>query len=373
MKSFAALGAAGVLGGTGLLNGCAGRAPEWQLLPHMGTSADLEPLKSAAARINVLYGAATQRDTLQSDSAFAAHFAEECALLVPENELKWETVEPEPGDFDFGPGDWLADFAAQNQMAFRGHCLVWHRQCPRWAGSGTSGEAQQQLTQHILETVSHFAGRTHSWDVVNEAVDPHRRGGLRNTAWLNAIGPSYIELAFRAAREADPNAILVYNETGLEYDTRNGAARRAATLELLRRLKFAEAPVGALGMQAHLSASDNRLHADQLREFIRAVASLGLQVFITELDVSDRAVPPDLELRDAMVGKSYRDFLKAVLQEPAITAVLTWGLSDRYTWLSTYDPRTDGRPVRPLPLDASLRPKTALYAMLESFRGAPVR
>ncbi len=353
--------------------GCGSQFPGLQPLLRKSTITELEPLKAAAARQNVLFGAATQQQILQSDSNFAALFAQQCAVLVPENELKWETVEPEPGIFNFEAGDALADFAAGNQAKFRGHCLVWHQQIPSWAGNGA--DAQKQLTDHISQTVGHYAGRVHSWDVVNEAINPSdgRADRLRDTVWLRSLGPSYIDLAFRTAAEADPDAILVYNETGLEYETGDSQARRAAVLELLGRLRTEEVPVHALGIQAHLVGSENRFRADKLQEFVRAVADLGLQVFITELDVIDKHLPGDIGVRDSMVANAYQRFLDAVLREPAVTTIITWGLSDRYTWLATFMPRSDHEPVRPLPLDSDLQPKSALYAMLESFRAAAPR
>ncbi len=332
-------------------------------------------LKEVAGQKSVLFGAATMQATLLADPSFAAAFANHVGLLAPENDLKWETVEPQPGIFNFAPGDWLADFAAQHDMLFRGHCLVWHQQIPSWAGANVSAAAAAaQLTSHITETASHFAGRMHSWDVVNEAINPEdgRSDGLRKTRWLQTIGPSYIELAFRTAAEADPHALLTYNDYGLELDSSDGDRRRAGTLKLLSGLLAAGVPVHALGIQAHLRA-DVRFNATKLTDFIQHVADLGLQIFITELDVADRALPADIQTRDSVVANVYQDFLQTVLAQPAVKAIITWGLSDRYTWLSQYAPRFDGQPVRPLPLDASMKAKPALWAVMDALNATEAR
>lgn len=256
----------------------------------------------------------------------------------------------------------------------RGHCLVWHQQVPAWAGHGASAaEVQAQLVSHISNTVQHYAGSIHSWDVVNEALDPAsgRSDGLRNTVWLQALGPSYIETAFRTAAAAGPKALLVFNDYGFESDSSDADRRRYSALRLLSGLRSKGVPVHALGMEAHLSASGSGF--SKLKDFLREIADLGLQIFITELDVSDQSLPGDPSRRDEIVARVYQDFLETVLAQPAVTTVLTWGLSDRYTWLDAAAPRSDGQPSRPLPLDSALRPKSALYAMLNAFSGAPQR
>ncbi len=364
---------AGLLGSLGACGGVAGSAVHARAQAFL---APFQPLKTSAGDRNILFGVATGPGALQADAAFAAQIATHAALLVPENELKWETVEPLPDVFNFAPGDWLANFAAQNGQLYRGHTLVWHQQLPWWAGSGVSPTvAEQQLTNHVAKTVAHYAGRVHSWDVVNEAINPAdgRADGLRKTVWLNTIGPSYIDLAFRVAAQADPNALLVYNDYGVEYDGSDGDARRAAILRLLTRMKAAGTPVHGVGIQAHLDGSQTQFNASKLRSFIRGVAALGLQVFITELDVIDQRLPGDIPTRDAGVADTYWQLLNTALQEPTVTTVVTWGLSDRYTWLTNFKPRSDGQPVRPLPLDSSFQPKPALFAMLEAFQAAPPR
>ncbi len=334
------------------------------------------PLRNRATAKGLLYGAACPYLMLSSDANLAARFAQECAILVSEWDLKWGTLRPTPDSFDFTKGDWLAEFARSHKMLFRGHTLVWHEDLPQWFYDTVNSEnAQQILLEHITTVVKHYAGQIHSWDVVNEAIVPtdNLPNGLRNTPWLQLLGPDYIEIAFRAAAEADPQAMLVYNDHRLDYDVRDDEARRNAVLKLLEHLKYRGTPIHALGIQAHLRGDETRFNRTKLQAFLHDVASLGLKILITEMDVTDQNLPTDARESDHIVAGIYEDYLSAVLEEPAVIAVLTWGLSDRYTWLSKYAPRKDKAPVRPLPLDAQLNRKLAWNAIARAFEKAPMR
>jgi endo-1,4-beta-xylanase len=335
------------------------------------------PLRHRAIAKGLLYGAAGKQHLLSSDKGYATHFAQECGILMPEVELKWEALRPTPDTFDFRRGDWLAEFARQHKMLFRGHTLVWHGALPSWfAEKVDSHNAEQMLRQHISKVVGHYAGKVHSWDVVNEAVllKDGRSDGLRKSPWLKFLGPDYIDIAFYAAAEADPKALLVYNDYGLDFETRHDETRRAAVLKLLERLKSRGVPIHALGIQAHLDAAlRHKFNPKKLRAFLHDVADMGLKILVTELDVTDKQLPKSFFWRDRIVAGVYEDYLSVVLDEPAVIAVMTWGLSDRYTWLSSYQPRQDKAPVRPLPLDAQMNRKLAWNAIARAFDKAPMR
>ena len=333
-------------------------------------------LRDRFATKGLLYGTAVAQHTLESDLTFAASVKQECAILVPENELKWKALRPTSDRFDFTASDWLVNFAQSQGLLMRGHTLVWHEGMPEWfAREVDSRNAEQILRQHIATVVGRYAGKIHSWDVVNEAIDPAdgRSDGLRQWPWLQFLGADYIDIAFHAAREADPQAMLVYNDHRLEYDSSEEQARRTAVLKLLERLKSKGTPIDALGIQAHLRGDETRFNAKKLQAFIRDVASLGVKIMVTEMDVTDQNLPKDIDTRDRIVAGSYEDYLTVMLEEPAVIAVLTWGLSDRYTWLSSYKSRRDRAPTRPLPLDAQLQRKLAWNAISRAIDSAPVR
>jgi endo-1,4-beta-xylanase len=344
---------------------------------------EYSPLKDRALTKGVIYGAAARYGQLTTDHEFAARLAQESGVLVPEWELKWTAgdacLRPGPDEFDFTAADSMADFAKAHDLLFRGHALIWHESLPEWFKDSVNRQnARQTLINHIEKVVSHYAGRMHSWDVVNEAIeyDPRtsqRADRLRLTPWLEFLGPDYIDLAFRVAATADPKALLVYNDFGLDYDTAMDAAKRDAVLRLLQDLKARGTPVHALGIQAHLKGESTDFNPHKLKRFLQDVAALDLKILITELDVRDKNLPADVEVRDRIVAGVYEDYLSVVLDEPAVIAVVTWGLSDRYTYLSQVHPRSDGELVRPLPLDTNLKPKLAWNAMARAFSDAPQR
>lgn len=337
-------------------------------------------LKERAANKGLIYGAATQHSALSSDASYAAAIVQNCAMLVPECEFKWTagnaTLRPSADSFDFSAADWMANFATTHDKLLRGHTLVWHDSLPTWfRKTVNSDNAAQLLQNHIQTVVKRYAGKIHSWDVVNEAVQPEdgRDDGLRITPWLKVLGQNYIDLAFRLTAAADPQALLVYNDFDLDYDTPEQEAKRTAVLKLLERLRTRGTPIHALGIQAHLSPGEKKFNPSKLRKFLQDVASMGLKIMITEMDVVDKKLPKDLQMRDRIIAGVYEDYLSTVLDEQAVIAVITWGLSDRYSYVSESQPRSDGAPVRPLPLDGEMNQKLAWNAIARAFDHAPTR
>lgn len=337
-------------------------------------------LKQRAAAKGLIYGAAVRHDNLMQDVKLASNVATECGMIVPELALKWyifnQPLRPSPDSFDFSAADRMLGFAKSHGMLFRGHTLVWHDCLPPWFQDTVNRQnAQQFLEKHIKTVVGRYAGKIHSWDVVNEAIniDDGNSNGLRLSPWLLLLGTDYIDYAFRLANAADPQAMLVYNDYGLDYDIDKDDAKRTAVLNLLESLKSRGTPIHALGIQAHLDGAQTAFNPTKLREFLRNVAKLGLKILITELDVRDKELPLELGVRDRIVASAYEDYLSVVLDEPATIAVLTWGLSDRYSWLSEFQPRPDHASVRPLPLDADMNRKLAWNALARAFDKATKR
>jgi endo-1,4-beta-xylanase len=332
-------------------------------------------LTDRALRKGILFGAAAEAAHLDKDPQHAEAFLRECKLLVSQNELKWGVIRPAPGVFDFRRPDRLASFAAAHRLAFRGHTLVWHISNPAWlAPALAGGRAEKLLTEHIWSVAGRYRGAMQSWDVVNEAIEisDGRTDGMRKTLWLNALGPGYIETAFRIAHAADPAAKLVYNDYGLDYADDDSARKREAVLGLLARLVHAKAPVHALGIQAHLRAG-RKFDPHVMRRFLDATASLGLDLYITELDVEDIDLPRRETRRDALVAKATAAYLDTVLAHPAVKLVATWGLSDRYSFRNEPEFRHWSWSSRPLPLDDRMNRKAMWRAMAQAFDAAPIR
>ncbi|BAU10253.1 endo-1,4-beta-xylanase [Leptolyngbya sp. NIES-3755] len=329
-----------------------------------------QSLRERATAKGLIYGSSLHRRALGSDPEYGKQIAQECGMLVPEWELKWRSLRPSPDRFDFSGADALLNFAQQHQMQFRGHTLVWHQANPTWLRETiTRRNAEKLLVDHVQTVVKHYAGKIHSWDVVNEAIRPGdgQQNGMRQTLWLQSLGEQYIDIAFRTAAAADPNAMLVYNDVNLEDASREQETRRQAVLGLLSRMKSRGTPIHALGIQGHWAAWQDRFDPNRYREFLREIASMGLKIMITEMDITDRRLPGDIPTRDRIVAGMYEDYLSVVLDEPAVIGVLTWGLSDKYSWLSDYAPRRDRKPVRPLPLDDRMQRKLAWNAVARSF------
>lgn len=336
-------------------------------------------LEARAHKRGLLAGCAVGAANLHED-AFTRVLAAQFGLVVAENAMKFGPIHPQPESFFFDDADALVSFAQQHKIKVRGHNFVWHEQLPRWfAGTATKENAKNILTSHIHTVGGRYKGKMQSWDVVNEAIQisDGQPDGLRKSPWFELLGPGYLELAYHTAREADPKAKLAYNEYGIENESEGDAAKRAATLALLKRLKAANAPIDALGIQSHISAGTGQIWGKGLRELIQGAQSLGLEVYLTELDVNDDAVQEkDEAARDRIVAETYRDYLTVALESKAVKAVLTWGLTDAHTWLNnikSHREKQPGRDQRPLPFDPDYKPAPAFYAMRDAFDKAPHR
>lgn len=318
-----------------------------------------------------------------ADPAYRALVAAQCGALVAENEHKLYSLMPQAdGAWRFGPADAIAAFAREHGMVLRGHTLVWNKDefTPAWVKAhdfGGRGAAARWLTAYV-KTVAGRYPQVQSWDVVNETVDP-ATGAERDTALSRAVGPDLVELSFHAAREAAPDAKLVYNDYmgwGPYF-----AKHRAGVLKLLARLKAKNVPIDALGIQGHIGGGVDEPEvarfpaADQRewRAFLDEARGMGLDLLITELDANDKAMPADIPRRDAEVAALTRDYLDLMLSYPEMKQVLVWGLADHHSWLQGTTPRPDGLPKRPTPYDAELRAKPMREAVAAAFRAAPER
>jgi endo-1,4-beta-xylanase len=348
-----------------------------------GRASETVVLRQLAAEKGLIYGTTISAKQIETDRPFVGLVLRQVGLVVAENEMKWQVMNRgTPGDDDWGPADTIANFARDHDLVLRGHNLLWYHRTPSWYFDLPSNQEQERaVVKHIEELAGRYRGRIHSWDVVNEPIEPKdgRPDGLRTKVFLETLGPGYLDLAYRTARQADPSARLVVNEYDIELDAPEQEARRVALLHLLEKMKRSGTPVDAVGVQAHLTAVGGPpFSAPVLRRFLADIASLGLTIQITELDVTDEHAPADTAVRDRLVADTYRRFLDAALDEPAVKMVVTWGLSDRHSWIvrrETYEGkwRTDDEASRPLPFDADLQPKPACEAMAQAFTHAPKR
>ena len=290
-------------------------------------------------------------------------------VIVPENELKPLTLSLREGQYDFAAADAIVDWANKHRIKVRGNCLIWHQQEIPWMftqeGQPVSRDLLiRRMRVYIHDVVGHFKGRIWAWDVVNEAFvagEPgaESTGGWRRSGWYDIIGPDYVRLAFQFAHEADPGALLFYND----YETQN-PARRAMIVELIRSLRKRGVAINGIGHQSHYNV--NRSVAAELEAAIREVAGLGLRNHITELDISLRehpgapvpAVTPELQALQASRWTELFEMFRRNARR--IDAVVLWGVNDETSWLQP--------PDEPL-LFSTFRPKPAFWAVLDEAKG----
>ncbi len=312
-------------------------------------------LRELAQKRGIDVGAAVAVGPLKKEKLYRRTVEREFGMIVAENAFKWDAVQPERGKFNFRDTDYLVEFAAANRMKLRGHTLVWHRQIPKWlaAGGFTRDELVAILKNHIQTLVGRYRGKIAAWDVVNEAIDDRTGGYRTDSFWHKNLGPDYIALAFRFAREADPRAALYYND----YSAEAMNAKSDGVYKLVAGLVKEGAPVDGVGWQMHL---ENGFRvAPEHRENARRLAALGLEISITELDV--RARLPLTPEASAAQADAYRDVARFCLAEAACKAIVTWGLTDRHSWIPNEFPGTGDALI----FDRDYRPKPAYRAMAE--------
>ena len=312
-------------------------------------------LRCPAAARGVSIGSAVSSSALHTDPTYSEVLARELSIVTPENDMKWGLIHPERERYDFEAADAIVRFAHDHGMKVRGHTLVWHQQNPGWLLDVTFGreESIAILRQHIHSVVGHFRGRIAEWDVVNEAFGD-ADGNRRDTLWQQRIGPDYIEIAFRFAREADPDAKLFYNDFLIE---RPGPKFRAV-LALATDFKARGVPIDGVGFQAHvLLGTSQPLWFSNLESNLRQIGDLGLDVAITELDVP--IAPPTSDNALAAQANIYAAALDACLAIPRCHTFVMWGFTDRYSWIPTAYPGLDDALI----FDRDYHPKPAYEAL----------
>lgn len=285
--------------------------------------------------------------------------AREFNVATPENDLKFSVIRPTRATFRFARPDSMLEFATASGMRMRGHTLVWHNQLASWLTSGTwsRSEGVALLDEHISTVVGHYKGKFAAWDVVNEAFNDD--GSPRTSFWSTLIGPTYIAQAFRTAAAADPDAKLFYND----YNIETIGAKSNAVLSMLTDLKAAGVPVHGVGLQAHFIVGQTPSR-DALVANMSRFAALGLKIQITELDI--RMPVPASAAALQMQAQNYADVVRACLDVPACDMVVTWGFTDRSSWVPDFFAGQGAA----LLFDESFQPKPAYTAVNAVLAGA---
>jgi endo-1,4-beta-xylanase len=361
-----------------------------QRSPEPGEMAPLKNAFDGKFLIGTALSAAALQGRAPMEVAIATrHFS----AFTCENSMKPGSLQPDEGRFTFDQGDSSVEIARECGAAVVGHTLVWHSQTPAWffrsPGGGLPSRelALARLRKHIATVVGHYKGKVREWDVVNEAISDAPDEFLRPSPWYRAIGEEYIAEAFRAAHQADPKAILIYNDYGIER-----AYKRPKALKLLRSLLDQKVPVHAVGIQGHWRLDG--LNLAEVEESIQQYAALGLKMMITELDLGvlpARYRGADVSVRETMTAEEraamdpymgglpvevarkqadlYRQaFAMFLRHRKAIGRVTFWGSHDGGSWLNNFP--IQGRTDYPLLFDRKGRPKPAFFAVREAAQAA---
>ena len=288
-------------------------------------------------------------------------------MMVAENELKMDALQPQQGQFSYGSADNLVSFAKNNKMAVRGHCLVWHQQQPGWLSSDgkkndkgwSRKEALEIMKNHITNVLTHFKGKVTEWDVVNECLDDDQSiirtnpdgYKLRPTVWQQAIGDDYIDSAFVFARKADPSIQLYLNDYDVEMQ---GKAKAVAYYNLVKHLQTKDIPLDGVGLQCHFSVGD--VDSVKLESTIRRFGEAGLKCIITELDMGVSSTSAaNLEEQ----ARNYRVITDIMLNNDNCPTMMVWGIKDNDSWRSASNP---------LLYTSGLGKKPAWYAVRSALR-----
>ena len=344
-----------------------------------------DPLRVLASDWDLRIGSATKNNfwELPDSTLYETVLAREFNLLTPENQMKWSTLRPERGVFDFTEADRHVAFAEEHGMAVHGHALAWHRDTEaenrpdHWLPFIDPSEAQAVLAEHIDTVVSYYDDEVDVWDVVNEAISPSAddvvegQAPYRPSLWAEGMGigaggvPNFIRFAFERARQNDPDAELIYNEVGgITNPTRNQAApaMQATALDMVDQLQSEGVPIDGFGLQMHLFADKWGL-SDRASwvNFATELGERGLDVHITEMDVG---VPPGSDVTFETQAQIYAETLERFLHLPRRGDFTTWGFSDRHSWRSS---------LLPLPFGELYNAKPAYAALQRVLEGGTAR
>jgi endo-1,4-beta-xylanase len=319
-------------------------------------------------------GVAVSPRALKTDEAglILQHFNS----MTPENAMKMGPIHPKENEYNWRDADSIAAFAQRNNIKLRGHTLCWHNQTPKWMfkdaeGKNVSKEVLlQRLKEHITTVVNRYKGTVYAWDVVNEVISDKKEEFYRNSLWYQICGDEYIAKAFQWAHEADPNAILFYNDYN-EIST----VKREKIIKMVADLKAKGVPIHAVGLQAHWAV--NEPSREQLEQTLEDFSKLGLKLQITELDIS--VYPKEHDARERRAEDADTTFSVAKEQQQmekykmcfelfrkyknVISGITFWNISDRNSWLDDFPVR--GRKDYPLLFDKNLNPKKAFWEVVK--------
>jgi GH35 family endo-1,4-beta-xylanase len=321
--------------------------------------AKAQTLRDAADGRGLHIGAAVNMTPFRNEPIYTQTLGREFIMLVADNAMKFDALHPAQTTFNFTDADALVAFAEANNMAVRGHNLVWHSQIPGWltGGNFTRDQVIAIMRDHIMTVVGRYRGRILAWDVVNEAINDSN-GQLRSESfWLQKIGPEYIAMAFQFAHEADPDAILYYNDYGAE----GSGTKSDGVFSLVSGLVNQGVPINGVGWQMHQINPFRFQQAHQTNA--QRLGALGLEVSITEMDVRI-SLPSDAQ-ELAQQALAYSDAVQFCLSQPNVKTLVMWGFTDKFSWIPGFFSGFGDALI----FDMNYQPKAAYTSMLTALGG----
>jgi endo-1,4-beta-xylanase len=297
---------------------------------HGNVSAD-SPLRVLAQRNDLRIGTAVDFDAFTNETTYRNRIATEFSSITAENVMKWALVEPTRGTLDFSAADQLVAAAQRNHQGIRGHTLLWHNQLPTWLTDGvangtiTKAQLRDILHQHVTDEVTHFRGKLYQWDVVNEVIDDNAQ--LRDTIWLENLGPGYIADMFRWAHQADPKVKLYINDYNIEAVNAKSDAEFALVKDLVKQ----HVPIDGVGVQGHLGVQFGFNSAGQIAANLKRFQDLGLETSITEADVRMELPSDTVKLQAQAQG--YSALMQGCLLTRRCVSFTVWGFTDLHSWV----------------------------------------
>lgn len=317
-------------------------------------------LKQAADCTGRLIGVALSTQHISETSYASA--AKDFNYVTPENEMKWSEIQPSRGQFSFSGGDRIVSFASSNGMKVKGHALVWHNQLPSWVSSlSNAADVRTAMLTHIKTVVQYYKGKVHAWDVVNEAVSLDGKG-MRDSVFYRLLGETFIDEAFQAAREADPDAKLYYND----YNCEGLTPKSNKVFELVKGMKSRNVAFDGVGLQMHYGEPNEATPIADFVANLQRYADLGLDLLISEMDVHVCA-----GLSPTQQQTLYHDLVAACVGQPRCIAVTFWGITDKYSWLNDEPDLGCSAGEKPLGLlwDDNFKKKPAYTGVLDALVG----
>ena len=318
-------------------------------------------------------GAAVGSDGIKGSYSYQGTLINEYNSVTSDYQLKFDWTEPQQGVLNYADGDYIVAFATQNHMRVHAHNFIWHQALPNWVINfqGDSLAWENLFKTHIEGEATHYRGQVASWDVVNEAIRDDD-GTLRNkdvnpgdgSIWRQHLGTDYIARAFQYAHEADPNALLFYNDYGQEWSS----LKLNSIVALVTNLKNRGIPISGVGIQLH---TDINASNDGITTALKSLAATGLRVHISELDISvnptndpNIVFTSDLQIAQAakyqFIAETYRATVPAAQQY----GITTWEFCDADSWIPAFFHRKDW----PLPFDGSYKKKPAYFGLLKGLK-----